>query len=100
MNEKLAVNHELYNERDPSGYSRFLAALNFDIKNYYKKEATKRMFSFKSSSVGSSLDKWEREDLMDKVVESFLNNSFIENFLMNKEQYLSKKAIHKFFKQN
>lgn len=58
------------------------------------------MFSFRSSEVGSSLDKFERDNLMDKGVESFLNNSFIEKFLMNKEQYLSKKAIHKFFKQN
>lgn len=44
MNEKLAVNHKLYNERDPSGYCFFLAALNFDIKNYYKKEDLKKCF--------------------------------------------------------
>lgn len=29
MNEKLAVNHKLYNERDPSGYCRFFSRIEF-----------------------------------------------------------------------
>lgn len=94
------MNHELWHQRDPSGYVRFISAMNFDLTKKNVKKLMKDTFSLQGSKAGSSLGYWEEADLRDKVSESFANGTFIEIFLFNKEQYLSKKAIRKFFKQN
>lgn len=91
------MNHELWHQRDPSGYVRFISAMNFDLTKKEVRKALKNTFFFKSAKTGSSLGYWEEADLRDKISESFANGTFIETYLFNKEQYLSKKAIRKFF---
>lgn len=95
--EKLSTDHPLWDQRDQSGYVRFVSALIFDdTREHVRNRFSKLLFTSKTVT-GSSIKTNLEYDLSSKIMHSFVDGTFIEEYFENKEQYLSKKAIRKFF---
>lgn len=95
--EKLSTDHPLWDQRDQSGYVRFVSAIIFDAKKEYVRNRFSKLFFTSKTATGSSIKTNLEYDLSSKVMHSFVSGTFIEEYFENKEQYLSKKAIAKFF---
>lgn len=93
----LPVDHRLYVSHDPDGYVRFKSAMIFDMRRRIEKRLIKEMFGFtrRNSSVEFAND----TGFAMNVSDSMRDGMFISTYLMNMDQYLSKKAVKKFFPQ-
>lgn len=95
---RLSVDHPLFDPRDPDGYVRFKSAMIFDTRKKESRKALKLMlFGHKHGYHSATFS--EEMDFATRVSDSLMSGTFIEEYFLNMDQFLSKKAIRKFFKQ-
>lgn len=93
MRKVLPTDHPLYDSRDPDAYVRFRSALGYDYRRKIEKRYMKEHFlPFLPRDPQSSAEYSADIDFLLKLSDSVLNGTFIDTYLMNRDQYLSKKG--------
>lgn len=100
MRKVIPSDHPLYDSRDPDGYVRFKSAVFFDTRKNEERKYLKRMFfGHKYDPSSSSIKNAQEMDFIMDLSDSVMDGTFIDKYIMNMDQYLSKKAVKKFFPQ-
>lgn len=99
IRKRLPSDHPLYVSHDPDGYVRFKSAVFFDTRKNEARKYLKRMFFGYKYDPSSSIKNAQEMDFIMDLSDSVMNGTFIDKYIMNMDQYLSKKAVKKFFPQ-